>query len=152
MGQRETYADAVERYMEKYAWDTYCTPTWKYPVSLSRAQRDIREFVSRFGDPAYAYVAYERGKEGGRIHAHLSLGGLNPIARNRGYKLWHQGQIHWDSYRPGGGAARYMWKDSREEPESGEFLGTPRRRYPRKRGRRGRGSVTQAVVELTKRL
>jgi hypothetical protein len=140
MSHRESYSDAAARFMERYGWDIYCTPTWRYPVTLSRARRDIREFVTRFGDQSFAYATYETGRLGGRIHAHLSLGGLNRIAQSRGNRLWRYGQIKWEPYIRGGGAGRYLWKNAKDQPETGEFLGMPRRAHPRKRGRRGRGA------------
>ena len=144
MSKHETYANAAERFMEKYRWDVFCTPTWRYPVGEDRARKDVRDFVSKFGQPAYAYMKCERGPQGGRIHAHAALGGLNPIAKKRGDQLWPYGIIHWEPYRRGGGAARYLWKNAEEAP--GEFIGTPRRLYPRKRGRRGRGKKGKSVA------
>ena len=136
MNNQETFAAAAERFMEKYQWDVYCTPTWRYPVGEDRAKKDVRDFVSKFGSQAYAYVKCERGPLGGLIHSHAALGGLNRIAKNRGDQLWPYGIIHWEPYRRGGGAARYLWSNAEEAP--GEFVGSPKRVNPRKRGRRGR--------------
>lgn len=148
MDLRETYPEAAERFMGRYAWQIYSTPTWRQPISFHRARHDVSEFFSHFGKPAFAYVAYERGRLGGRIHAHLLLGGLSgSIALGSGYKLWRHGQIEWEPYKRRGGAARYVWKDAKDAPETGGFIGTtPRRLYPRKRGRRGRGKKGKSVA------
>ncbi len=147
----ETYNEGAERLLDRWAWQIYCTPTWRHAISRRRAQRDVHEYIPRFGDQAFAYVAYERGKLGGRIHIHMLIGGLNAIARNQGYVLWQwhrgrpvpgHGDIAWKQYRRHGGAAAYVMKDVLFEPEVEEFFGTLRRLYPRKRGRRGRGSST----------
>ena len=150
MSKHETFLDAAEDFMEKYVWDVFCTPTWRYPVGEDRAKRDVREFVSKFGEQAYGYVKSERGPQGGRIHAHAAIGGLNPIAKNRGDQLWPYGIIHWEPYRRGGGAARYLWKNAEEVP--GQFIGaTPRRVCSRKRGRRGRGGKKGKIRGLANR-
>jgi len=149
----ETYDEAAERLFDRWDWQIYATATTRYPVSRQRFQRDVREFVSRFGEDAFCYAAFERGKAGGRIHGHMLIGGLNAFARKRGYDLWRlnrgrpapgHGDIKWERYRRHGGAAPYVMKDAQTEPETGEFIGTPRRRCPRKRGRRGRGKGSRS--------
>lgn len=149
----ETYDEAAERLLDRYHWVIYCTATFRHPVSLERFRRDAHEFIPRFGDQAFAYVAYERGKLGGRFHGHMLIGGLNRFARKRGYDLWRlnrgrqipgHGDIKWERYRRHGGAAPYVMKDAQTEPETGEFIGNPRRLCPRKRGRRGRGKRSRS--------
>lgn len=143
----ETYDEGAERLLDRWAWQVYATPTWRHPVSRWSAQRGIHAFLPRFGDQAFAYVAYERGKLGGRIHVHMLIGGLNSFAQARGNVLWQwrrgkpipgHGDIKWERYRRHGGAAAYVMKDAQFEPEVEEFFGPLRRLYPRKRGRRGR--------------
>jgi hypothetical protein len=100
-------------------------------VTFPSARRAIEEWIAKFGDRAFAYVAYEKGQAGGRTHAHALLGGLNGIAVRNAGRLWTAGQIKIAAYNPNGGAAWYVSK----EPEEGQLIGTPERRTRRARGR-----------------
>lgn len=120
----QEWQHALGQFLTEFAWDLYATPSFRFPVTHSQAQRDIHKWVSGFGPGAFGYVTYEEGFAGGRSHTHVLLGGLNLMAQKHAGRLWKSGLVTVDRFDPSRGACWYVAKF----PAAGEFLGTPRRR------------------------
>ena len=119
--RRKDLVKTLGNFLTQFDWDLYATPTFRYPVTYPQAQRAVSEWVTHIGPQAFAYVAYEEGKAGGRFHCHVLLGGVGgEIAKTYPGALWRRGNINIQPYDPQRGACWYVSKF----PADGEIVGT----------------------------
>ena len=150
--EKEQYRDSLGRFVEGYNWRVYATLTFEdeegklNPVGFEWARKCVHWLVERLGRDVYAYLALEKGVAGKRTHCHVLLGRRGGGKFTEANKLalcrlvqrnWSHGkQVVVEPYRPHGGAAQYLVKDSAEAPECGEFIGRPKKLRRRKRGKK----------------
>lgn len=121
---------AGPNWLLSFHWSWYVTMTFAIPMTRARAERAAVAWVEDLGElarSAYAYVATERGEAGELIHLHSLIGGnRNELAMKVGAKTWEKrhGEIHWDRFRPGGGACRYLMKHV-DKNGIGRMIGRP---------------------------
>lgn len=126
----QKWQEELGNFLTDFDWQLYATPTFRFPVTFTQAQRVVGEWVAKFGPQAYAFAGYQKGEAGGRTHAHLLVGGLvGQIAKTRAGRLWKSGNIKIEPYDPNRGAAWYV----STFPEGGEIIGTLVRRTRRTR-------------------
>ena len=136
--ERDRFIEEGGRFLSRFQWEVFASPTFRYPVDEWVARSEVEEFVRGFGPGTYAAAAYEVGPAGRRIHAHVLLGGLRPHSGLWIKTLWKRGNIDWQQYDPRQGAAWYLMKQAHSVPDTLEIIGDPKVWHPRRR-KRGRG-------------
>lgn len=148
--QRSAAVQALGDWLAQFHWQVFATPTFRFPVGREQAHDAVDAWLRTMGADVYAYVAYEAGKAGGRLHIHALIGGLVPrgggrrgihhlaLSLTRLRRAWRHGHeevngnVRVERYDPRRGAAWYAAKF----PYEGELLGRPKRH--RRCHRRGR--------------
>lgn len=132
---------ALGTFLSAFHWQLYATPTFKVPVNRHHARQAAQRWIATIGPDAFAYIAYEEGKAGGRTHCHALVGGLGAIptshsglnvralAIKKVERSWKHGDIKVDQYDPRRGACWYMSKF----PSDGEIVGVMKRHRVRHR-------------------
>lgn len=128
----------LERWLQGFRWDYWCTPTFCYEKTQPEAMLAVRQWLSNKPD-AYAAVAYELGPGGGRVHCHAVIGGVGRDAKQRTHLSvsWRRGIITVEQFDPTRRGIRYLL-DRANDPDGLELLGTPQSFRARRRGRRGK--------------
>ena len=138
---------ALGDWLAQFHWQVFATPTFRFPVGREQAHMAVDAWLRKMGPDVYAYVAYEEGKVGGRLHLHALIGGLVPrdaggkgihhlaLSLKRLRRAWRHGHedvdgnVRAERYDPQRGAAWYVAK----WPDEGELLGRPKRHRQRHR-------------------
>lgn len=143
----DAVVQALGDWLARFHWQVFATPTFRFPVGREQAHDAVDAWLRKLGPDVYAYVAYEEGKVGGRLHVHALIGGLVPrgargkgihhlaLAHQRLRRAWRHGHegvdgnVRAERYDPRRGAAWYVAKC----PEDWELLGSPKRHRQRHR-------------------
>ena len=112
--QRErVVADALGRWLSRFAWRHFCSLTFAQPPSNAAASRHIRRWLRWLERSAQTRVEFFWVLEGvthGRPHVHALLGGPPHLICDRVASAWRHGFTRVVRYRAGRGAAPYVVK------------------------------------------
>jgi len=134
----------VGDFLFQFHWQVFVTLTFASTCTSAAAHVAIMEWLPKLGPDVYAYVGYEKGPAGGRIHCHALVGGLfrgsrdlNRLELQRdavamAKRSWRLGDVDALPYDPKKGAAWYVSKYSND----GEVIGVMKRHRPHRRRQR----------------